>query len=201
MSKAEKKRALLMYAARNCFEMMGYENVRVEDITERVGVAKGSFYYYFTDKQDIVLALMEEEVAEYVRHISEAVSGTPDGIAGLTLMLKAMLTAGQDESASAGYFHEEIPGWFHSQYDECRNRHMLPLCRDIAWRCVREKLVRVPHVEMVAELLYLGSAGWMHLYHDKMDDPEFAKNALAGMEVFFNRVLDPVRKIELADRV
>ena len=197
MSKADKKRALLMYAARNCFEKSGYDDVRVEDITERVGVAKGSFYYYFSDKQDIALALMEEEVADYAARLTRIVSGADDGITGLTLMLKMMFSANQENFPTSGYFPGGMPGWFHSQFDACRDRYMLPLCRDIAWRCVREKLVRVPHAEMMAELLYLGSAGWMHLNYAKMKDPEFSKDALGGMEVYFNRLLDPVRKIEL----
>jgi len=197
MSKAEKKKALLMYAARNCFEKTGYDDVRVEDITERVGVAKGSFYYYFSDKQDIILTIMEEEVADYVARLTKIVDNADDGIIGLTLMLKMMFSANAENFPTTGYFADGTPGWFHSQFDECRNRHMLPLCRDLAWRCVTEKLVRVPHVEMIGELLYLGCAGWMHLYYPKMKDPVFAKEALGGMEVYFNRVLDPVRKIEL----
>jgi len=197
MSKAEKKKALLMYAARNCFEKTGYESVRVEDITERVGVAKGSFYYYFSDKQDIALALMEEEVAEYIARLKKIVANADDGITGLTLLLKMMFSANPENFPSMGYFKEKMPGWFHSQFDECRDWYMLPLCRDIAWRCVTEKLVRVPHAEMMAELLYLGSAGWMHLNYEKMEDPASAKDALGGLEVYFNRVLDPVKKIEL----
>jgi|GEM_PF-6477387 len=197
MSKAEKKKALLMYAARNCFEIMGYDAVRVEDITERVGVAKGSFYYYFSDKQDIALNLMEEEVADYVERLTKIVANADDGITGLTLMLKMMFSANKENFPTTGYFPEGMPGWFHSQFDECRNRYMLPLCRDLAWRCVTEKLVRVPHAEMMGELLYLGSAGWMHLYSRNMKDPALAKDTLGGMEVYFNRVLDPVRKIEL----
>ena len=197
MSKADKKKALLMYAARNCFEKMGYDAVRVEDITERVGVAKGSFYYYFSDKQDIALALMEEEVADYIARLTKIVSNADDGITGLTLMLKMMFSANKENFPSTEYFGPETPGWFHSQFDGCRDRYMLPLCRDIAWRCVTEKLVRVPHAEMMAELLYLGSAAWMHLNYAKMKDPAYAKDALGGMEVYFNRVLDPVRKIEL----
>lgn len=189
----------MLYAARNCFEKMGYDAVRVEDITDRVGVAKGSFYYYFSDKQDIVIALMEEEIAASVHDLTQAVSAAEDGIVGLTLMLKQMF-AGQEKLPTAGYFGAQMPGWFHSQFDDCRDRYMLPLCRDIAWRCVGEDLVRVPHAEMMAELLYLGSSGWMHLNYEKMADPEFAKAALKGLEVYFNRLLDPVRKIELEPR-
>jgi AcrR family transcriptional regulator len=37
------------------FNEKGYDNVTVEEITNRAGVAKGSFYTYFNSKSDIVI--------------------------------------------------------------------------------------------------------------------------------------------------
>ncbi|HKK47864.1 MAG TPA: TetR/AcrR family transcriptional regulator [Alkalispirochaeta sp.] len=37
------------------FDEQGYDNVTVEEITKRAGVAKGSFYTYFRSKSDIVI--------------------------------------------------------------------------------------------------------------------------------------------------
>ncbi|MFW5694951.1 MAG: TetR/AcrR family transcriptional regulator [Alkalispirochaeta sp.] len=37
------------------FNEQGYDNVTVEEITKRAGVAKGSFYTYFQSKSDIVI--------------------------------------------------------------------------------------------------------------------------------------------------
>lgn len=37
------------------FNEQGYDNVTVEEITQRAGVAKGSFYTYFRSKSDIVI--------------------------------------------------------------------------------------------------------------------------------------------------
>lgn len=197
MGRAGRTKDRLIRAARACFDEKGYDAVRVEDITGRAGVAKGSFYYYFADKQAVVLAMMEDEIADFVHHLRQIVATAEDGLEGLTLMLKMLFASDQPGPPSAGYFTSGMPGWYHSQFDDARNRHMIPLCREIARRCEAEDLVQVPNAEMMAELLYLGSAGWMHINFSKMTDPAFAVRALSGLEVFFNRLLDPVKKIKL----
>lgn len=53
-------RAALVTAARTIFERDGFLNARIGDITAEAGVATGSFYTYFVDKDDVFLGLMEE---------------------------------------------------------------------------------------------------------------------------------------------
>lgn len=55
--KAEKTRQKLLVTADKLINQHGYETVAVEDITKAAGVAKGTFYNYFEQKQDLVLAL------------------------------------------------------------------------------------------------------------------------------------------------
>lgn len=56
--KKQKKKAALMQAAYTLFLKQGMETTSVGDITEAAGVAKGTFYLYFRDKQDIVTAVV-----------------------------------------------------------------------------------------------------------------------------------------------
>jgi len=41
-------------AARGLFNEKGFENTSVDDIVERMGVAKGLFYYYFDSKEEVL---------------------------------------------------------------------------------------------------------------------------------------------------
>ncbi|UVS78608.1 TetR/AcrR family transcriptional regulator [Actinokineospora sp. UTMC 2448] len=49
----------LIAAAREVFERDGYVEARITDITKAAGVASGSFYTYFNDKEEIFAALVE----------------------------------------------------------------------------------------------------------------------------------------------
>ena len=44
------------------FSSKGYDNTSVEEITAIAGVAKGSLYYHFAKKEDILYMLLEEGV-------------------------------------------------------------------------------------------------------------------------------------------
>ena len=45
------RRAILL-AARECFRERGYEKSTIRDIVRRTGLAAGTFYNYFSSKQD-----------------------------------------------------------------------------------------------------------------------------------------------------
>lgn len=56
-AKKESKRQSLLVAAYELFLERGAAKTSVGDITERAGVAKGTFYLYFTDKANLLEAL------------------------------------------------------------------------------------------------------------------------------------------------
>ena len=53
---AQQTKNALLESALALFETKGYEAVTIEDITTKAGVAKGSFYTYFANKSEIVVA-------------------------------------------------------------------------------------------------------------------------------------------------
>ena len=52
MNKKQKKESLLNTAF-SLFTSKGFQNTSISDIVKEAGVAKGTFYLYFTDKYDI----------------------------------------------------------------------------------------------------------------------------------------------------
>jgi len=52
---AQQTKHSLMESAVALFETKGFDVVTIEDITTRAGVAKGSFYTYFSNKSDIIV--------------------------------------------------------------------------------------------------------------------------------------------------
>ncbi|GAA1548504.1 TetR/AcrR family transcriptional regulator [Actinomadura kijaniata] len=65
-------RQALITAAREVFERDGYLDARISDITGTAGVASGSFYTYFTDKEEIFAAVVEQVNEEMLHpHLRE----------------------------------------------------------------------------------------------------------------------------------
>jgi AcrR family transcriptional regulator len=77
-AKGQRTREELVAAARRVFERDGYSGARVADIAAEAGVAHGSFYTYFSSKQEAFLAVMREVGAQF----GEAIAGTPSEARG-----------------------------------------------------------------------------------------------------------------------
>ncbi|MFH1037669.1 MAG: TetR/AcrR family transcriptional regulator [PVC group bacterium] len=57
-------RGKLLEAARTLFTERGFELTSIDDITRRADVGKGTFYYHFTDREEIIKALIEWVIGE-----------------------------------------------------------------------------------------------------------------------------------------
>src|SRR3990167_9185388 len=65
-------------AAVRVFARKGYYNSRVSDIAREAGVAAGTIYLYFKTKDDILVTLFREKMAEFVGALRKAIVDEPD---------------------------------------------------------------------------------------------------------------------------
>lgn len=80
---AAERRDDLMNAAQRMFIEHGVNNTTVDQITNTAEVAKGTFYIYFSSKEDIHAALASRFVEEYVRKVrAEIENESEDDFAG-----------------------------------------------------------------------------------------------------------------------
>lgn len=67
-SKESTKTALL--EAGTCIMLeKGYNNTGIQEVLDRIGVPKGSFYYYFDSKEDFALQIIDHFDANYNEHL------------------------------------------------------------------------------------------------------------------------------------
>ena len=63
MKKGEKRKMELLQIAYRLFLTRGYENTSVDGIIEEAGIAKGTYYYYFESKEQ----MLEEVIDMMIR--------------------------------------------------------------------------------------------------------------------------------------
>lgn len=73
--KAKRSRRILE-AASTLFRQVGYESARIDAIAELAEISVGTFYNYYENKADLLLAIVSMEVEE-VLHQGEAVVAAP----------------------------------------------------------------------------------------------------------------------------
>ncbi len=76
-AKAEKHRQILD-AAFSCFAQKGFAATRLDEIADRAGVAKGTIYLYFENKDALYIALFQKTLDELFGAIDAAVMTVDD---------------------------------------------------------------------------------------------------------------------------
>jgi len=67
VKEGEVRRREILVAARELFVKKGYEQTSVNDILRIVDIAKGTFYYYFASKEEVLEAIILDIVEEGAR--------------------------------------------------------------------------------------------------------------------------------------
>jgi AcrR family transcriptional regulator len=77
-SRGEKTRNRILDAAAEEFGKRGFHDAAVSGITQRAGVALGSFYTYYNSKEELYRALVEHMGEITRRWLAERTAGAPD---------------------------------------------------------------------------------------------------------------------------
>ncbi|HYI64591.1 MAG TPA: TetR/AcrR family transcriptional regulator [Allosphingosinicella sp.] len=81
----------LLEAAAQEFGRRGYHEAAITGITQRAGVALGTFYTYFESKEELFRALVRDMSHATRQHVAEAVAGAPDRLAAERIGLAAFI--------------------------------------------------------------------------------------------------------------
>lgn len=101
MDKAERRRAILD-AALAVFSEHGFSGARLDEVARRAGIAKGTLYLHFTDKEALFRGLVEENIAPVLADADHVVGLFPGNTRDLLDLLIGLLTARiLDKPASA----------------------------------------------------------------------------------------------------
>ena len=65
----------------------GYHQAQVSKIAKQAGVADGTIYLYFKNKEDILISLFEEKMGEFVEKIEDEIAGVKSASEKLSLLI------------------------------------------------------------------------------------------------------------------
>ena len=82
------KRDRILRAAIRIFSQKGYFNSRISEIARSAGVADGTIYLYFKNKDDLLISLFEEKMGEVVADIRARVADGSGALARLQIFIR-----------------------------------------------------------------------------------------------------------------
>ncbi|MFE4777318.1 TetR/AcrR family transcriptional regulator [Streptomyces sp. NPDC056713] len=71
------RRAEILAAARRCFVRDGFHGTSMQDLLAEVGLSSGAVYRYFPGKQDMIIAIAEENLAEVTGEVRRMTAANP----------------------------------------------------------------------------------------------------------------------------
>ena len=175
MKKGEKRKRELLQIAYRMFLSQGYENTSVDAIIEAAGIAKGTYYYYFQSKEQMleaVIGMMIEAEAEAARQVLASELPVEQKIVGIIASARPNPDEQPIEDAlnrpENALMHNKIRGQFLNA--------IVPLLAEAVEEGVRDGLFACDHIpERVRMLLILSS--------ELFDEGQFSQ---ADVDVFID---------------
>lgn len=84
-------RALILRVAAEVFAGRGYTGATMRDLIEASGMTKGAFYFYFSSKEALAWAVVEQKQQEWLGWVSQRVLASGDPASQLRGLAGAML--------------------------------------------------------------------------------------------------------------
>ncbi|MCA0353581.1 MAG: TetR/AcrR family transcriptional regulator [Chloroflexi bacterium] len=70
----EERAALILEVAQQIFSEKGYVEASIDEIAARTGIAKGTVYLHFASKEELVVALFEQQFKQFLQQIEHIFS-------------------------------------------------------------------------------------------------------------------------------
>jgi AcrR family transcriptional regulator len=77
VSEKQERRTAILNAAMELFLASSFDAVTMQAVADKAGIAKGTSYLYFRSKEEVFLALLNEEVARWLKVLRDGLAGMP----------------------------------------------------------------------------------------------------------------------------
>src|SRR5436190_22190339 len=81
---------LIIQAAEEVLQEKGYYETSMDEIAARVGIAKGTVYLHFASKEDLVVALFQQDTQRFLQVVEETLTSAQTARAKMEAILRCM---------------------------------------------------------------------------------------------------------------
>jgi len=176
--------ATILNAAERLIATAGYAGFSMRELAEASGLAKGTIYYYFRDKQDVYWRVVDRQMASLQEQMTAAAAGHADPVAGLHAVIHtyfALISQRRHSLMATLRDNKEVQMPLQGLIEKYRQGFMQPLA-DLVRQGIAEGIFHPLDVEMtVISLLGMMNAFVTHrLLLDQVDlDQSVADHTLS----------------------
>jgi AcrR family transcriptional regulator len=117
----EERRKELIDTAEQLFLANGYDQTAVSDIVKEVNLSQGAFYYYFESKEDVLVAILEKNVAVMESALRKTADRTDlDEAVKLNTMFNQFISVTLSGKKIHNCIHQEMSATLHKKLMKIR---------------------------------------------------------------------------------
>ncbi len=142
--KSPEKRKNITEAAITVFSREGYHGARIKDIAKIAGVAEGTIYIYFKNKEDLLISIFKEKTRETIEYIKSEVQKEANAVEKLKRLIYLHLETFQKEKDLARLYQLELRQSIRltTEYFKVEHKDYLDLMGEIIKEGINEGLFR-----------------------------------------------------------
>ncbi len=157
VKKPEERRREIVSASRDLFLKQDYENTTMQDIMTQLQIAKGTAYHYFKSKEELLEAVVEDMVAEYIAEVEKALNEQCKGNALDKMRVLIVLGRVSPRQKDTMYkLHRPGNMGMHVRFLAVTLSRLAPLYARVISQGCEEGLFRTEHPLECAEILLAG---------------------------------------------
>ena len=158
----------ILDAAEELFVTKGYDKTSTNDILDRVGIARGTLYYHFKSKEEILNAMIERINDSLIAKAKMIAADTSVPVIDRLVMTIASLNVETDIGHEIiGEVHKPQNALMHQKMQENLTSKMVPILLELAEEGVRQGLFSMKYPAETIEMLVLYSSIAFDDYHEK----------------------------------
>lgn len=182
-TKATDKHQAILDAAVRVFARKGFFQSRVSEIAREAGVADGTIYLYFKNKDDLLISIFSVKMKEIISRFRDAIALERDAASRLRCLVRMHLAGFQSYPELAAVFQVELrqSSRFMREHDKEELRHYFDMIAEILEQGQREGMFRQDVPVGLAKRFVFGTL-----------DEIVSTWVLAGMQYDLGTLVDPV---------
>lgn len=179
---AQERRNEILDVASELFVQKGFEGTSTNDILEKVGIARGTLYYHFKSKEEILDAIVERINQQAVERLEEIVCKKEIPIMErLVLAVRALRVDTELGEELMEQVHKPQNALMHQKMQEMLLRQITPLFQELIEEGIQQGLVETHFPKETLEMILLYA---FIMFDDEMEQSEEERNLRIKAFVF-----------------
>ena len=155
---AEERKKEILDIAEELFTTKGYDNTSTTDILERVGIARGTIYYHFKSKEEILDALIDRITQGIVHNVKSVLSHKEAAPQKILSFIGATRVDSAIGKEITDYAHKPQNALMHQKMLNSLLAVLTPIVAEIIKDGIKEGSFSTDYPEEAAEMLLIYSS-------------------------------------------